>query len=869
MKFACLLLILFVFDFCIGIHAQNVGFSDDFSDGNLNQNPTWHGDTSKFGISAGELWLNDSSETSLAILYLPSKAIENASWEFDLSMDFSPSGSNFCKIYLVADHPNPDSVQNGYFVQIGGQSGSVDDVSLYKLIDGTETELIDGSDGLVATDPTLSIKVTKSGKQLSLFTDTSISRNSYVQQGSVKDSSIGESSFFIIECIYTSTRSDKFFFDNFAVSGEKFRDTVPPKLLSAKAGSDSTILVIFSENLSPTSLNTLNFEVNASIGNPLEAQFDPLDSSKIKLVFQQKFQNAGNYLLQVKNVTDKDSNIAGNQSMPFVYFVPDTAIYREVVINEIYADESPSNGLPEAEYIEIFNASNKLFDLKNWSLVDGSGSTLLDDELIFAPGEYIILCSADDSADYSSFGTVLSCDFPTLTNAGEKLILKNAAGEAIDSLYYTAEWYENGDKDEGGYSLEQINPFALCSGKSNFKASEAVLGGTPGTENSVFDDFPDNTPPNLTEAIVLSDDSIALFFNEKLDTSSIHISDFELGNKRISSFDIVLPEMELVYLSLANPIDSGKFFELHVRKISDCPGNEMQEQTRKLILPYTAQPQDLVINEILFNPRSGGYDFVELYNRSQKIISLDKLKAANWENGEIANFKSVASEGKYIYPDGYYVFTENKENIAREYPKTDITNLYEIENLPAFNDDVGAVFLVDEKKQTIDSFFYNEEMHFELLQELDGVSLERVNPDIASDASGNFQSASESEGFATPGYLNSQYFVSIKNEGKISVDPELFSPDNDGYHDILNIHYQFDAPNFVANVSIFNKNGRMLRSLAKNELLGKEGNIVWDGLTDDKEKARIGIYIIYFEVFKLDGSKMAFKETCVLAGFLE
>src|SRR5690606_30000256 len=152
--------------------------------------------------------------------------------------------------------------------------------------------------------------------------------------------------------------------------------------------------------------------------------------------------------------------------------------------------------------------------------------------------------------------------------------------------------------------------------------------------------------------------------------------------------------------------------------------------------------------------------------------------------------------------------------IEKEYPRADMKFVHQMDRLPPFNNDEGTVFIIDEKQRIIDSFSYFEDIHFELLNDFNGVSLERVNPHIGSEEAGNFQSAAESENFATPGYLNSQYFISIKTEGEISVDPELFSPDNDGYHDILYINYNFDSPNFVANVSVLDKRGRMVRSLA-------------------------------------------------------
>jgi len=49
-----------------------------------------------------------------------------------------------------------------------------------------------------------------------------------------------------------------------------------------------------------------------------------------------------------------------------------------------------------------------------------------------------------------------------------------------------------------------------------------------------------------------------------------------------------------------------------------------------------------------------------------------------------------------------------------------------------------------------------------------------------------------------------------------------------------------------------------------NEVIGTSGSFVWDGITDRGELARMGIYIVYFEVFDLDGNISGFKKTCVV-----
>jgi len=53
--------------------------------------------------------------------------------------------------------------------------------------------------------------------------------------------------------------------------------------------------------------------------------------------------------------------------------------------------------------------------------------------------------------------------------------------------------------------------------------------------------------------------------------------------------------------------------------------------------------------------------------------------------------------------------------------------------------------------------------------------------------------------------------------------------------------------------------------LARNELLGTEsGFFKWDGTTDDGRKARVGYYLVHFEVFDIKGNVRSFKETVVV-----
>ncbi len=168
----------------------------------------------------------------------------------------------------------------------------------------------------------------------------------------------------------------------------------------------------------------------------------------------------------------------------------------------------------------------------------------------------------------------------------------------------------------------------------------------------------------------------------------------------------------------------------------------------------------------------------------------------------------------------------------------------------------------------LDQVSYSDDQHFDLLKSLDGVSLERLDPNRSSADLLNFHSAAETVGFATPGYQNSQHFINTQFNGELTLDPKIFSPDNDGYQDLLNINYSFNSPGLVANVRVFDQAGRLIKTLVNNQLIGAKGSFTWDGINDQNERASIGTYVIFFEVFSPNGDQKQFKKVVVLGARL-
>jgi hypothetical protein len=154
---------------------------------------------------------------------------------------------------------------------------------------------------------------------------------------------------------------------------------------------------------------------------------------------------------------------------------------------------------------------------------------------------------------------------------------------------------------------------------------------------------------------------------------------------------------------------------------------------------------------------------------------------------------------------------------------------------------------------------------FQLLKEVKGVALERIDYDQPAADENNWHSAAESVGFGTPTYKNSQYQAYGEHNTSFELNPESISPDNDAYHDYLNIHYSMDQSGYVLSVTIYDAAGHLVRNLTENEMLAAEGVIQWDGLNNNNQHPGAGIYIVLLDYFDLQGNRKQEKRTCVVA----
>ncbi|MEQ9186930.1 MAG: lamin tail domain-containing protein [Cryomorphaceae bacterium] len=1089
-------------------------FVDDFSDGNLSANPTWRGDTSSFVISfEGELQSNAPSVSDTAHLFTPFNPDidDTLRWLWSWRLEFSPSNNNCSRVFLMASDSNLLE-GHGYFIHLG-KNGSDDVLEFYHFENSAKELLLSGSTNL-SDSPHRRIEVTRYPTGL-WQVQSAEPDGQYTLEGSVADTQSTASSFFGVWCKYTSSNSTSFFFDNFEVDST-ILDTIPPKITLAMATGAHRLKLDFDEQLDPsTALTVSNYQLVNGSSLPSAVALDTIDSSSVLLTFLDSFQVGKELLITAYNIADRSGNAHAEQSFEFVYFDWLVPRFHDVVINEVMADPTPSAGLPEVEFIELYNTSGRYIQLDSFAVGDATSTSVLPPGLFIGPKAYVILCDEVDTLAMHSFGKIVGISgFPSLNNSGDDVVLRRP-GTLLDSIHYDQTWYGNELSEAGGYALERINPYRPCSEAQNWRASLSTSGGTPGAQNSLYTISPDTTAPVVQSAAALSFERLSLQLSEALDTGQSFESALILDGHSLTVTHLA---NTVIKADVYPPLTEGVAYNLELQNLYDCSGNKLSDTTIIIGVPVSAEPFDLIINEIHANPTELGplpnAEFVELFNRTNRLISTDLLQLADqtsvaklpaialppksyaivcaskdaslfdglvlpvssfpslnnsgdhlrllllesviddvmysseWHRDELkkgggwslervdpdalcktdsnwyssnsvtqgtpgkvnsvykslpdspltiealyfseaeklsllfdrrvdtssihgaylngryvdihftANAQaagitldSVASKGQTYSLDIYEIstcagipfsplsastylanggdvlineilfhardggtefvelinttahniplqswsfasdiqgsatsfpvtnrllevgpgeiiaFHENRESLELNYPLAESQQLFETQ-LPSLPNDAGRCYLLNPFGEVMDSLYYFTDMHFALITDPEGVSLERLSTNRASMDKGNWHSASSTDNYGTPGYVNSQFLDSETDRGSVWLSSTHVSPDNDGFQDVVNVEFSGLSPGYSATVRVFSQDGAPIRTVASNRLVGNRGTISWDGSTDLGKAAELGIHLILVELFDMKGQHKRYRLPVVVAGNL-
>jgi hypothetical protein len=498
---------------------------------------------------------------------------------------------------------------------------------------------------------------------------------------------------------------------------------------------------------------------------------------------------------------------------------------------------NPNNGqLPPYEYIELLNNGKNVLQLNEYHIIIGANSIPLPTYRL-APQQYVLLCAEAALSDFDRYGNILPLNkWPALNNNGATISLtKN--GNMEDSVSYTTSWYQSTTKRSGGWSLERINPNISCSVAANWSASVNPMGGTPGKINSVMDT--QALPKLIVNDWVIDKNRLSLSFNMPLTDFSITVDNFELAENRGKPIAIqYVSSRDSIHLDFPTAFEQNTLYRLQFTPFSWCSHLLPLEELplfRQGILAYN----DVVINEILFNPKEGGVDFVELFNNCGYPINLQ---------GWLLGSRQISTEMLLIHPGQHLALSIAANTLYQQYPTSPDQCVHEMPSFPAFPNQQGNVLLYA-GKVLIDSLYYNASMQQPFLKNMKGISLERQHPDHPTNENGNFISASTLSGGATPGYQNSVQSKLLSKKNIFFLTSKTVSPDDDSYEDFLEINYELAAPNYMINVYIYNDKGTLINRLIRQQSAGISGKITWDCQTQNGSTAPPGIYIYHIEIY--------------------
>ncbi|MDR0872882.1 MAG: lamin tail domain-containing protein [Prevotellaceae bacterium] len=540
----------------------------------------------------------------------------------------------------------------------------------------------------------------------------------------------------------------------------------------------------------------------------------------------------------------------------------------DIVFSELMVKPAPAvSFLPENEYIEIYNRSDKKINLSGFHLADNSRKYTIDN-CIIQPHSYLLLCAESKIADFIDIVPNVKgiSSLPTLTDGGKLLWLEDDEENVISWVEYSSDWYGSAFKSGGGWSLECIDIDNISNNADNWTASNSENGGTPAHENSVARENPDIIAPKIEKLAISSDKSIDIYFNEPMDL--FKISNFEIENLTISHIEMRKPQNKSLTIYFAENITQQNIYEITIKNLTDKSGNKLEPQSIKFAIPETTEPNDVVINELLFHPASGGEKYVELYNRSDKTLDLSALMLSNRKNGELQAGTPISSVKTLLFASEYVLLSANVDTVCEQYACGENAQKINVKPFPSYPIEGGSVVLVARNGTVIDEFIYSEKLHHPMVKNPVGVSLERINPNAATQNADNWHSASFECGYGTPGAKNSQFIdisAALNDRKTVWLAPETFSPDNDGNNDFLNIYYHLGENAYTATIKVYDANGRCVKKLASNVLAESEGVFRWNGENDGGTICNIGIYVVVVEFTKTSGSVKHYKLPCVLS----
>lgn len=369
-----------------------------------------------------------------------------------------------------------------------------------------------------------------------------------------------------------------------------------------------------------------------------------------------------------------------------------------MVISEIMYHPATRTDALNLAFIELYNARSVAEDLSGWRLSGDVDYRFPDGFQLPAGGFVAIAAAPADLKTFYGITNVLGPYTNALSHAAGTIRLRNAADAIRLEVNYSGDPPWPAAADGAGHSLVLARPSYGEADPQAWAASESI-GGSPGgvdsvdptpLRNVVINELLAHTDPPALDAVELYNHAPAA-----VDLSGCWLTDDPTTNKFRVPDNTQLPARgfiafdenqlgfalnaagEGIYLLNSNATRVLDAFKFGGQDNGIALGRypDGSPTLRRLANPTLgtanspARPEDIVINEIMFDPISGNRDdeYIELFNRTSHPTNLARFK---FTDGIDFSFPT----GAELPANGYLVVARNAARLLTNYTQLNAAN---------------------------------------------------------------------------------------------------------------------------------------------------------------------------------------------------
>lgn len=531
----------------------------------------------------------------------------------------------------------------------------------------------------------------------------------------------------------------------------------------------------------------------------------------------------------------------------------------QVLITEVQA--TPSAGEPE--WIELENVSSKSVRIHGWRICDARSCAVIIGEegssaLTVVPHERVVLTRSEEGLlecrTIPSNVAVIEVELPSLNNSTETIVLRDADSATVDSMQYSMKSFIKGRSIERagvGYG----NAITYDSVWRECVASDS---STCGVMNAAI-----RLPRDLRTAELRVNNASVSVVVVNHGVQSMQSCTVELVISKAGSTKTLRGKVPMLLSTeeYAWELELGELKwpewqgEVDVVALVDVHDDRTANDTLRTTVILPPALGTIVLTEIMYDPWEPMKDYVEVYNASDTAVDI-----TSWTVEDASGKRSTVATLSTIDKHCYAIITSTTEvttmmdsgSVAMCKPTVD------------WNVSGDAVVLRNVSGFVIDAFAYDPTWHAPDLPSTKGISLEKYDQQLLSQASASWTSSAALHG-GTPGSSNS-VVRNVHVQGSLTAAPSPFSTDRTSSKHPTIIAWEIPFRHAIATMCVYTPDGRVVRWLINSSLVGSKGGVAWDGLDQNGQPVPPGAYVAALESVDLASTKTQNARCVVVVG---